>query len=85
MNASAFHNVALCLSGEVLMQGYKKIAEMSEKWGISERRINTLCLEGRIEGAEKFGNVWAIPEDAEKPKDDRIKSGKYQKLGNKAT
>ena len=85
MNASAFHNVALCLLGEVPMQGYKKIAEMSEKWGISERRINTLCLEGRIEGAEKFGNVWAIPEDAEKPKDDRIKSGKYRKWGGKET
>lgn len=65
------------------MQGYKKIAEMSEKWGISERRINTLCLEGRIAGAEKFGNVWAIPEDSEKPKDDRIKSGKYRKWGER--
>ena len=40
------------------MQGYKKIAEVSKEWGISERRINTLCLEGRIEGAEKFGNAW---------------------------
>lgn len=47
-----------------------------KKWGIKERRINTLCLEGRIEGAVKFGNTWAIPEDAEKPKDEGIKSGK---------
>jgi hypothetical protein len=38
-----------------------------------------LCLEGRIEGAEKFGNVWAIPDDAEKPKDERVKSGRYIK------
>jgi len=41
-----------------------------------------LCLEGRIEGAIKFGNTWAIPEDAEKPKDERIKSGKYIKTPN---
>lgn len=61
------------------MQGYKKISELSKEWGISERRINTLCLEGRIDGAEKFGNVWAIPEDAKRPKDDRIKTGKYRK------
>lgn len=61
------------------MKGYIKIQEASAKWGISERRINTLCLEGRIEGAEKFGNAWAIPEDAEKPSDGRIKSGKYIK------
>lgn len=26
-----------------------------------------------------FGNAWAIPEDAEKPSDRRIKSGKYIK------
>jgi hypothetical protein len=64
------------------MKGYLKISEVSEKWGIKERRINTLCLEGRIEGAIKFGNTWTIPEDAEKPKDERIKSGKYIKTPN---
>ena len=61
------------------MNGYLKITEIAKKWGIKERRINTLCLEGRIEGAVKFGNTWAIPENAEKPKDERIKSGKYVK------
>ena len=61
------------------MNGYMKIAEASKKWGIGERRVNTLCLEGRIEGAIKFGNTWAIPADAEKSKDDRVKSGKYMK------
>lgn len=61
------------------MNGYLKISDVSEKWGIKERRINTLCLEGRIEGTIKFGNTWAIPENAEKPKDERIKSGKYIK------
>ena len=49
------------------MNGYLKISEIVEKWGIKERRINTLCLEVRIEGAVKFGNTWAILEDAEKP------------------
>ncbi len=61
------------------MDGYLKISQISEKWGIKERRINTLCLEGRIEGAVKWGNTWAIPENAQKPKDERIKSGKYIK------
>lgn len=61
------------------MNGYLRISEISKKWGIKERRINTLCLEGRIEGAVKFGNTWAIPENAEKPKDERIKTGKYIK------
>lgn len=70
--------VFCCERGE-WMNGYLKISEISKKWGIKERRINTLCLEGRIEGAIKFGNTWAIPEDAEKPKDERVKSGKYVK------
>lgn len=61
------------------MNGYLKISEISEKWGIKERRINTLCLEGRIEGTIKLGNTWAILADAEKSKDERIKSGKYVK------
>lgn len=61
------------------MNGYLKISEIAEKWGIKERRINTLCLEGCIEGAVKFGNTWAISEDAEKPRDEWIKSGKYIK------
>ena len=62
------------------MDGYMTIKEASEKWSIGLRRINTLCNEGRIEGASKIGNIWAIPENAQKPKDKRIKSGKYIKF-----
>ncbi len=58
---------------------YFSISQMSEKWGISQRRIRTLCIEGRIEGAFKMGAYWSIPENAEKPKDERIKSGRYVK------
>ncbi len=61
------------------MEGYKKTSIVAKEWGISERRLNVLCKEGRIKGAEKFGNAWAIPSNAEKPKDERIKSGKYIK------
>ena len=61
------------------MEGYMTIKEASEKWGIGHRRINTLCNEGRIEGASKIANVWVIPVDAEKPRDERIKSGRYIK------
>lgn len=51
--------------------------QVSEKWRLSTRRINVLCSEGRIPGATKIGSYWAIPAEAEKPKDARIKSGKY--------
>ena len=46
---------------------------------VSERRKQTLCITGRLEGAQKFGRQWAIPEGKEKPDDARIKSGRYIK------
>lgn len=58
---------------------YLSISQTAEKWGIKQRRIRTLCSEGRIPGAYKVGAYWLIPENAEKPKDKRIKNGKYVK------
>ena len=55
------------------------IAQTAERWGISTRRIQILCGEGRVPGAIRIGSVWGIPEDAEKPADARIKNGKYIK------
>ena len=58
---------------------YLSISQVAEKWRLSARRINVLCSEGRILGATKIGSYWAIPADAEKPADARIKSGRYVK------
>lgn len=57
--------------------GYLSIKQTSEKWGVSRRRIQVLCSEGRIPGATKIGSYWAIPEEAEKPSDMRLTSGQY--------
>ena len=59
---------------------YLSISQVAEKWRLSTRRINVLCSEGRILGATKFGSYWAIPADAEKPADARVKSGRYVKV-----
>lgn len=56
--------------------------EAGEKWGLSKRRVAILCAEGRIPDVQKTGNTWLIPEDAKKPADARIKSGKYVKTKN---
>lgn len=58
---------------------YMTAKETAVKWGISQRRVQILCVEGRIVGAQKYASVWAIHKDAEKPKDDRIISRKYIK------
>ena len=59
--------------------GYLSIRQTAEKWNLSARWISDLCNAGRIPGAMKIGSYWAIPEDAERPKDERIKSGRYVK------
>ena len=37
--------------------------EASLRWSISERSIQKLCEEGRINGVVRFSKVWAIPKD----------------------
>ena len=53
--------------------------QTSEKWGISPRRIQTLCSENRVSGAIRVGKAWIIPANAEKPKDARVNNGKYMR------
>ena len=58
---------------EVLVMEYLSALDIARKWGISKRRVQILCIEDRITGVKKVGNMWLIPEDAEKPKDGRLK------------
>ena len=53
---------------------YMTTAEASKKWGITVRRVQILCKEGRVKGAVNKG-IWLIPSKAEKPEDPR-KAGK---------
>ena len=50
---------------------YITVRQAAAKWEISERRIQKLCEENRIEGQMRFSNVWMIPASAEKPPDGR--------------
>ena len=61
------------------MNQYMTSKEASAIWGISERRVGTLCSQGRIDGAMKQGRIWLIPADAKKPTDLRFKTGDYKK------
>jgi hypothetical protein len=58
---------------------YLSVTQTAKEWGISKRRIQTLCNEKRVEGAVRIGHSWAIPDNARKPSDARNKSGKYIK------
>ena len=51
------------------MKEFINAKEAAAKWQITVRQVQLLCKNGRIEGAIKFGNTWAIPKDTEKPCD----------------
>ena len=55
------------------MEKFMTTREASEKWNITERRINVLCKEDRIPGAYKDNKRWLIPDKTEKPADKRLK------------
>lgn len=50
---------------------YISAKEAADKWGISQRRVSSLCAENRIIDAQRVGNMWIIPENATKPVDGR--------------
>ena len=59
------------------MTDYCSIKDISEKWGVSTRWVQMLCRDDRIPGAFRIGYTWVIPRDAERPKDERFKTGRY--------
>ncbi|MDR0435100.1 MAG: helix-turn-helix domain-containing protein [Gracilibacteraceae bacterium] len=60
---------------------YMTPKQAGELWGITDRRVQALCLNGRIKGAERLGGkMWVIPKDTPKPIDGRTKAAKTQKI-----
>lgn len=58
------------------MLDYISVRDAAVKWNISERRIQKLCEQNRIDGVIRFGRSWAIPKDAQKPIDKRNRENK---------
>ena len=52
---------------------YISVSDAATKFNISRRRVQLLCEQGRISGANMIDGVWLIPETASKPADRRRK------------
>ncbi|MGE5613441.1 MAG: helix-turn-helix transcriptional regulator [Bacillota bacterium] len=52
---------------------YLTVKEIAEKWGLGTRIVTLYCVEKRIDGVVKRGNLWLIPEHAQRPVDKRRK------------
>lgn len=55
---------------------YISARDAAFKWGISERRVQLLCEQGRIDGVQRLGKAWAIPKASSKPVDKRLRNNK---------
>ncbi|MBP5255888.1 MAG: helix-turn-helix domain-containing protein [Clostridia bacterium] len=62
---------------------YISAGEAAEKWGVTVRRVQTFCEQGRIKGQKRFGRMWMIPENAEKPSDPRNFRRRAQQAENR--
>lgn len=59
------------------MISFSSVAETAERWNITQRRVQVLCNENRIDGAIKQSGIWLIPSNARKPQ--RLLPGKKNK------
>lgn len=57
----------------------KTCMQAALEWNVSERTVTNWCQNGKITGAVKKSIAWQIPDDAQRPRDRRISSGKYSR------
>lgn len=56
---------------------YMTVMEAAKQWNISDRRVRFLCSQGRIRGIIQQGRRYLIPENTEKPRDERVRKTKH--------
>ena len=66
------------------MSDTMSVKEAADLWNLTSRRVTSLCKEGKIKGAKKNGRSWIIPSNAERPIDNRVKTGNYKKTNTES-
>ena len=54
---------------------FLSVAEISKKWGMSDRTVRNYCANGQLPGAFLTGKTWNIPENSIKP--ERVNKSKF--------
>lgn len=70
------YNGGTIINRRLAMFEYMTVQEAAKKWDLSERRVQKLCAENRIDGVVHLSRVWLIPKDAHKPADSRKKENR---------
>lgn len=58
---------------------YISVKEAAEQWQVSQRWVQKLCKENRIDGVLRFGHSYMIPKDLKRPVDFRYSINKPAK------
>lgn len=56
------------------------VKEAGALWDITPRRVTILCADGKVDGAQRLGNMWVIPKGTAKPLDGRTKTAKNNSI-----
>ena len=59
----------------------KSVTQAAEYLGVSGRRVRRLCVEGRVQGAEKCGRAWILPDSIIVLPAGRVRPGKIEFQG----
>ena len=54
--------------------------QAAKQWEITERQVQSLCAQGKVNGAIRVSRVWLIPKDTHKPVDGRTKVAKQKPI-----
>jgi len=54
--------------------------QAAEQWGLTSRRVQELCIKGKIIGAVRLSRVWLIPKGTIKPLDGRTIAARHLNL-----
>ena len=73
MSEYNYNSIDVVICEVFVVNGYITVQEAATKWGITPRQVQVLCKDNRINGATRMSRIWIIPENAEKPTNDKRK------------
>jgi len=59
------------------------VKDMAALWGMTTRRAQFLCANGRVKEAQKLGSIWVVPKGTSKPIDGRTRAARQDKQSAK--
>ena len=66
--------------GRIMELDWITPSQAAKQREITERQVQSLCAQGKVNDAIRVSRVWLIPKDAQKPVDGRTKAAKQKPM-----